>query len=113
MNVIITKSFLNNFRKDFRKYNFSLTDLVNGLIDTKKIKLKQPYNKVKLKLNWVDIRWIVLINLWRKILPIYLVLKKDKKYWENLIINKETVKVLEKTSVDINNDLLNWDYIEY
>jgi hypothetical protein len=51
MNVIITKSFLNNFRKDFRKYNFSLTDLVNGLINTKKIKLKQPYNKVRLKLN--------------------------------------------------------------
>jgi hypothetical protein len=31
--------------------------LVNGLINTKKIKLKQPYNKVRLKLNWVDIRW--------------------------------------------------------
>jgi len=39
MNIVITKSFLNKFKKDFRKNNFLISDLVKEL---KKEKLSIP-----------------------------------------------------------------------
>jgi hypothetical protein len=45
-------------------------------------------------------------------LPIYLVLKKDKKYWENLLINNEIENILRNILININIDLEKWDFIE-
>jgi len=113
MNIIITKSFLENFKKDFRKYNFSIITLVDELKKEKLITLKIPYFKVKFKLNKISIRWVVLVNHNDFILPIYIVLKKDKKYWENLILNKDLRNLIEKLSKEIEIDLINKDFIKY
>ena len=113
MNVIITNSFLKRFKKEFRKNNFLISDLVNELKKEKLITLKIPLFKVKLKLNKISIRWIVLVNHKNYILPIFIVLKKDKKYWENLILNKELQNIIEKLSKEIEIDLINKDFIKY
>jgi len=80
MNVILTESFLKKYKKDFRKYNFKISDLLKELKNVKLITLKQPYYKVKFKINTISIRGVVFLNINNKILPVFLVLKKDKKY---------------------------------
>jgi serine protease inhibitor len=56
MNVIITKSFLEKFKKDFRKNHFLISELVKELKKEKLITLKIPYFKVKFKLNKLSVR---------------------------------------------------------
>ncbi len=112
MNVIFTHSFLKKFKKDYRSYNFSILELAIKLKRTQYLKLEEPFHKVKLKLNNVAIRWIVLLSIKDKILPIYIVLKKDKKYWNNLIFNKKIEQLLHKLAIDIEKDLYNKNYIE-
>jgi len=56
MNVIITNSFLKRFKKEFRKNNFLISDLVKELKKEKLITLKIPLFKVKFKLNKISIR---------------------------------------------------------
>lgn len=113
MNIILTNSFIKKFKKDFRKYHFSIYELINQLKKSKPLNLEKPYSKVKLKLNNISIRWIVLININNKLLPIYLVLKKDKTKWENLLIDKDIDKILKKILLEINEDLKTQNFIEY
>lgn len=112
MNVIFTDSFLKKFKKDYRKYNFSISELAVKLKKTEYLQLDEPFCKVKLKLNNVAIRWIVLLNINNSVLPVYIVLKTDKKYWNNLIINKEVEEILEKLAKEIEIDLKNNNYIQ-
>jgi hypothetical protein len=51
MNIILTNYFVKNFKKEFRKFNFSIGELVDELKKAKTINLKKPYSKVKIKLN--------------------------------------------------------------
>jgi hypothetical protein len=75
--------------------------------------LKIPYFKVKFKLNKLSVRWVVLVNYNNLILPIYIVLKKDKKHWENLILDKDLKNIIDKLSKEIEIDLINKDFIKY
>jgi len=51
MKVIITKTFQQNFDKDFKRYNFDLNTFVEVLKKTKQITLKSPYFKIKIFLD--------------------------------------------------------------
>jgi len=80
MKIIITETFDKNFLSKLKKY-FSVLELVNELKKEKSnIKLKDPFYKIKLKLNLVDFRGVVLLVFDDKIVPLMLYLKKDKKY---------------------------------
>lgn len=95
MKVILTKTFINDFEKQFKKYWINHNNLVLKLKQTKVINLQNPYFKIKTQINWVDLRWLWIFNAEKSLIPLFFVLKKDKKYWENLILNKE---ILEKVN---------------
>jgi len=113
MKVIITKIFQQNFDKDFKKYNFDLNTFVEVLKKTKQITLKSPYFKIKIFLDWVSIRWISMINDIWNIIPIFIVLKKDKKIWENIILNKIVLEKIDTLMSKMIKDFNKWDYMSY
>ena len=96
MKIIITQTFEKWFFKEFKKYNFTLLNFINTLKKTKQICLKEPYFKIKINLDWVSLRWIFIKNDIWNIIPLFLILKKNKNIWSNLVLNK---KVLEKIDI--------------
>ena len=90
MHIIIVKSFKKIFLKIFNS-DIDLKKFSNKLKSEKFINLEKPYKKIKFTLSWISIRWIVVFhNNEINIIPLYIVKKSDKKYWYNLILNKET-----------------------
>lgn len=95
MKIIITSTF----EKDF--YNiFNSTKIIDFFI--KKIKkndlifLSTIYKKFKIQILKQSIRWIIFTeNNQQFYIPIFIVKKSDKKYWMNLILNKEMLDILE------------------
>jgi hypothetical protein len=80
MKIIITNTFDKKFLKKLNKY-FSILELINELKNKKiKIFLKDSFYKVKIKLNSVDFRGVVLLVFEDKMVPLILYLKNDKKY---------------------------------
>ena len=51
MKIILTKTFINDFKKQFKKYNLSINELVINIKETKLINLKNPYIKIKVQIN--------------------------------------------------------------
>ena len=95
MKIILTNSFQENFEKEFKNYNFQIAKFVAQLKKVKLINLDKPYCKVKIRLNWIPLRWIVIFNdIWNMI-PVYFVLKKDKTTWENLSLTKTVLVKLD------------------
>jgi len=113
MKIIITQTFEKNFIKDFKKYNFDLTKFIQVLKKTNQISLKSPYFKIKIFLDWVSIRGISVINDIWNIIPIFIVLKKDKKIWENIVLNKVVLEKINMLLWKMTEDFNNWDYKEY
>lgn len=109
MKTILTKSFITDFEKHFKKYSIGHNDLVIKLKKTKIIKLKNPYFKIKTQLNWVELRWIWIFNDEKNLIPIFFVLKKEKIYWENLILNKEVLQKINNLLFSYSKDFQNWD----
>jgi len=104
MKIIISETFEKKFLTKFKKY-FSIEDFINSLQKYKIwITLKDPYFKIKLKINLVDFRWVILLIENEKIIPISIYLKKDKNSWENIIWTnhkKEILFLQEKISKDL------------
>lgn len=112
MKIIITDTFSKNFLNKLKKY-FSIWELVDELKKEKiNIKLKDPFYKIKLKLNLVDFRGVVLLVFDDKIVPLMLYLKKDKQNWENIIWSKYKAKILENQN-KISKDLEDWKFKIY
>jgi len=112
MKIIITNTFEKKFLWKLTKY-FTVSNLVEKLKKEQiKITLKDPFYKIKFKLNLVDFRWIVLIVEDDKIIPLMLYLKKDKKNWENIIWSEYENRILE-IQKRVSIDLENWDFKVY
>ena len=105
MKIIITKSFEKKYILKFKKY-FSIEELIDTLREERnKIILNYPYYKFKFQINNVAFRWIVMI-VEDSIIPFVLYLKKDKKYWENIIwknFQKKILDMQERVSIDLKN----------
>jgi len=97
MKIIITEKFSKDFVKIFKTdslvNNFCnfLEDKLYNIID-----LKFPYSKIKLKFLWINIRLIIYIWNQDFLIPIFIIKKVDKKYWMNLVLNKDIINILEK-----------------
>ena len=113
MNVIMTHTFIKNFKKDFRKYWFLISDLALELKNQKYLKLKHPIYKSKFKFNKIAVRWIIYFENEWSVIPIFFVLKKDKKNGNNLVLDKETLEKINILLWKMKEDIENKNYIEY
>lgn len=113
MKIILTKSFISDFDKEFKNYNINHEDLISRIKSTKIINLSNPFIKYKITIKWVSLRWIWIINNNWKMIPIFFVLKKDKNYWTNLVLNKEVLNKVNNKFAIYSKDFENWDYVEY
>jgi len=113
MKIIITETFEKNFLKEFKKYNFKLENFVEILRKTNLINLKEPYFKIKLSLNNVSLRWIVIKNDIWKIIPVFIVLKKNKVLWDNLVLNKKVLEKIDSLMWKMSKDFEENDFEEY
>jgi len=105
MKIIISKTFEKKYLQKLYKY-FDVNKFVDKLNKSSNIILKYPHFKIKLKINLVDFRWIILIQNWKYIIPIILCLKKDKNCGENIIwskIKKEVLSIEKQVLIDIEN----------
>ena len=107
MKIILSNNFIIDFNKEFKKYWVNHLNLISKLKETKMINLKNPYVKIKTYINKISIRWIWIINDKWTLIPVYFVLKSNKKDWENLILDKATLNKINtifwKYSLDFNN----------
>ncbi len=90
MEVLITKTFKKKYIKKYEKY-FKISDFVDILKNKYHtfIELHNPFLKVKNDINFVSFRWIIFTFKENKIVPIFIALKKDKKFWENITWGKD------------------------
>ncbi len=110
MKVIITKRFEKEYLKKLSKY---LTKI--NLVETLKnkehkfISLHEPFLKFKNKINLVEFRWVLAVKDNSNIIPLFIFLKKDKKFWEN--VSWETQEKMIELEFELNVlDLENWNY---
>ena len=108
MQIIITKSFKKLFFKILKKEQ-DLKSFCNKLKIEDFINIGIPYQKYKFNISWISIRWVAIIhNNQINIIPLFIIKKSNKKYWMNLILNKEIKDFLnfkyDKAIRDIEND---------
>jgi len=107
MNIIITDTFKKDFLSIF-KSELLIKWFCDRINSTKLLKLKHPFDKIKFKYVWIDIRWLLFIWIADKLFPIFIIKKSNKKYWNNLVLNYEITKIaewkLEKVLLDFKND---------
>ena len=111
MTIIITKTFKKDFNKIFKDNNLSI--FCKQLSLSKEINLEIPYKKYKINISWITIRWVYVIWINWIYLPIFIVKKSDKKYWMNLILTKELVKILQLKYEKNLEDIEKWDFKKY
>lgn len=110
MNVIITDRFKKEYLNWLRKY-FTQEDLVNILLEKQHtyISLHEPFFKFKNNINLISFRWWLAILDNQNIIPLFLFLKKDKNYWEN-ISWKNNKKLIEYEYGLAVWDIENWNF---
>lgn len=113
MKIILSNQFIIDFENDFKKYWISYQWLVLKLKETKIINLKNPYFKIKIYINWISLRWIWIFNNKNTVVPLFFVLKKDKKFWDNLILNKVILNKINKLFERYWEDFNKWNFIEF
>ena len=116
MIIKISDSFQSTFSKDFKNHNISILDLVESLKKTTYIWLESPIAKVKIYIKWIAIRWLVVIkhkSNGQTIVPLFFVLKSDKKYWDNLILSKGIKQIISRRFDLYQQDFLDWKFMEY
>lgn len=113
MKIILSKQFITDFENNFKKYSINHRDLILKLKETKIINLKNPYVKIQTYVNWISIRWIWILNEEKILVPLFFVLKKDKRYWDNLILDKETLEKINNLFLKYSSDFEKWYYIEF
>ncbi len=82
MKIIYPNSFLSKYKKIVFLLDLEKLSKKIGAISL--ITLKFPYLKVKLRISWLSIRWVVLKTKGWNMIFLILCLKKDKKCWYNL-----------------------------
>lgn len=110
MKVIITKRFEKEYLKSLAKY-FNKEKLAENLKNKKHkfISLHNPFFKLKNKIDLVEFRWVLAIYKNEKIIPLFIFLKKDKKYWEN--ISWEIYEKIIESEFRLNvTDIEKWNY---
>lgn len=109
MKIFITKTFKNIFLKEFN-FNSILLDFIKILSEKNHnlIDLKYPYKKFKYNMWNLTIRGIIFCWIENILIPLFIVKKSDKKYWNNLILNWNIEKILEdrliKTKIDLEDN---------
>lgn len=110
MEIIITKRFEKEYIKKLLKY-FHQNELIL-VLKTKQhkfISLHDPFFKFKNKINSTDFRWVIAFVDWKSVIPLFIFLKKDKKYWEN--VSWENHQKLIETEFNLaTQDVQNGDY---
>jgi len=109
MNIVITNTFKKEFISIFKSESL-MTGFCEKIKYSKNIRLDFPLDKIKFKYVWIDIRWIIFIWIKDKILPIFIIKKSNKKYWNNLVLNKE-IKDISK--IKLKNCLLDFENNDY
>lgn len=112
MKIILSKKFIIDFENDFKKYWINHQELVLKLKETKIINLKNPYFKIKTYINWISLRWIGVFNDKNTLVPLFFVLKKDKRFWDNLTLNKEIFEKINNLFLRYWSDFDKWEFIE-
>ena len=106
-NVIIAKTFKKDFKKIFKKET-DLNKFAIKISKTKFLNLEKPFKKYKFSFKLIEIRGVLIFEIEKIYIPIFIVKKSDKKYWMNLIITDEIKEVLElkykKIKLDIENN---------
>ena len=109
MKIIITKTFLKDFKEVFYDEKF-LNIFLKKVNETKLIFLTDELYKFKFYIKTISIRWIIFINIDNIFIPILLVKKSDKNIWENLILNKSIKQIIDTKFWKMWKDLQNMDY---
>lgn len=113
MKIILSKQFITDFENEFKKYSINHNDLVLKLKEINIIKLKNPFFKIKTNINWISLRWIWVLNDKESLIPIFLVTKNNKKFWENLILSKEVLEKVNNLFFKYSKDFENWDCLKF
>lgn len=109
MKIIITKTFLKDFKEVFYDEKF-LFVFLRKLKETKLIFLTDELYKFKFYIKTISVRWVLFVNIDNMFIPILLVKKSDKNIWENLILNKFIKEIIDTKLWKMWKDLQNWDY---
>lgn len=112
MKILITNSFLKDFEKTIKLKNW-LNIFLQKLKESNIFRLNDETKKFKFYISNISVRGIVFINEYNIGIPILIVKKSDKKYWSNLVLNKEIEDILKIKLVDMNSDLIKWKYKKY
>jgi len=113
MKIILRKTFINDFDNEFKRYSINHIDLIKKLKETNLINLKNPYVKIKTYINWISIRWIWILNEEKTLVPVFFVLKKEKKIWENLVLDKSILLKINNLFAKYYDDFQQWKYLEF
>ena len=92
MNIVITDTFKKEFISMF-KSDVLIWKFCKKINKSKVINLDYPLDKIKFNFIGISIRWLIYISIKDKVLPILIVKKSNKKYWNNLILNNEIKKI--------------------
>lgn len=112
MRIIISKSFNKKYLQKLSKY-FSVWDFSKCLLKNRKdILLKYPHIKIKLQINSVAFRWVILIQEEKYIIPLIFCPKKDKQCGDNIIWNKYE-KIILSMQEKVLEDIEGKDYEVY
>lgn len=113
MKVLITKRFEEKYIKVLKKY-FDAEELAEVLKNKSHtfISLHDPFFKFKNSIKCVDFRWVLAYLYEDNIIPLFIFLKKDKKYWEN-ISWKNNEAMIETEFLHHVQDIEAWDYTIY
>jgi hypothetical protein len=106
--IIITNRFKEKYMKWLIKY-FTLNKFISVLKSKNHnfVSLHNPFEKYKIKINWVNFRGVVFILLWNKIIPLFIYLKKDKINWMNINWEKDREEI-KKEHTFATNDIEKW-----
>ena len=110
--IIITKGFKNQFQKKFKKYCFDFEWFVDLLKETRFYNQESPFFKFKITIEWVDLRGIV-VKFWEKVIPIFFVLKSNKQYGQNLVLNSQVQAKVEHRYKKFKEDIESGEYNSY
>ncbi len=105
MKIVIT----NTFKKDFLKiflHEKMINIFINKLKESNLIYLNSNIFKFKFHIRTLSVRWILLVNINDKYIPILIVKKSDKQFWQNLVFDKKLENKLLTIIPKIENDIL-------
>jgi len=114
MKIIITKTFLKDYKKVCKNINIEVfTKNIFSIQNLEAMYLKRPILKLRIKVSNIHIRLACKYIEDRFLLfPILIYKKSDKNYWENLIWNN-IEEVIQQQLIKIDSDLQSWNYTTY